>query len=159
MAVPLAIAAVAGTAISAYGQYQAGRAAADAAEKNALFAEENARQAELSTADRLEQLSRRTSIFLGKQKVAYAKAGVKRSGTAFDMLTDTVLTAQRDAARINEEGTLAKRAAKFQAEQERYKAKVSRQQSILGAGSTLLTGFGQTALAYGHGRGNLATTT
>lgn len=159
MAVPLAIAAVAGTAFSAYGQLRAGEAQARVAEQNALIAEENARQAEASTADKLEQLGRRTSITLGIQRAGYGKAGVKRTGTALDVLTDTVLKADRDAYRIEVEGANAIRAALFQAAQERYKAKVAKQQSYIGAGSTLLTGFGQTGLAWGYGKSSILPST
>lgn len=152
MAVPLAIASIAGTAMSAYGQIQAGSAKSRIAEQNAQIAEANARQSELATADQLEQLASHTRLVLGKQKAGFAKAGVKRSGTVLDVLTETANKADRDAYRIKETGRFAVEGFTTQAAQQRYMGKVAKQQSYFGAGSTLLTGFGQTALAYRLGK-------
>ncbi len=152
MAVPLAIASIAGTAISAYGQFQAGSAQSRIAEQNAQIAEANARQSDLATADQLEQLATRTRLTIGKQKTGFAKAGVKREGTVLDVLTETANKADRDAYRISETGRFTREGFITQAAQERYRGKVAKQQSLIGAGSTLLTGFGQTGLAYRLGQ-------
>jgi len=144
--------AVAGTALNAYGQLEAGNAARDAHEMNAQIADRNAAQAEASTADQIQQLTRQTGITLGKQRAGFAKAGVKREGSALEVLTDTVNVADRDAYRLNQAGNFAKQGFLMQAQQERHAGKVAQTNSRIGAGSTLLTGFGNTALSFGMGK-------
>ncbi len=147
-----AMLSLAGTGLSAYGQIQAGNVQKQIGEQNAQIAEANARQAELATADQLSQLARRRDITIGKQKAAFAAAGVKRTGTALDMLTDTAIVAERDANRIAQAGTFARQGYLMQAAQSRYYGKQAQFSSRIGAGTTLLTGFGQTGLAYGIGK-------
>jgi hypothetical protein len=136
-----------GTAAGAYGNIQAGNAQRDAAYQNADIAEQNAAQADISTADELRQLSRQTGIILGKQKAGFGYAGVKRSGTALDVLTETANLADRDAYKIQQQGFFQKRGFLQQASNLRYAGDVARTQSRITAGSTLLTGFGQLGLA------------
>lgn len=138
--------AVAGTAVSAYGQLQAGNAQRDAAEFNARTAEINAAQSEAATIDQLQQLARRTRITDSKQRAGYAKAGVKREGTPLEVLTETANLADKDAYRLREQGRLAVQGFQTQAAQARHAGKVAQTNSRIGAGSTLLTGFGNTAL-------------
>lgn len=143
---------VAGTALGAYGQIQAGNAQHDTAYQNADIAEQNAVQSDLSTADQLEQLSRQTGVILGKQKAGFGFAGVKRTGTALEVLTETANLADKDAYRISQQGAFASRGFRQQAVNLRYAGNVARTQSRISAGSTLLTGFGHTALSYGIGK-------
>src|SRR6185295_16554012 len=91
---------IAGSALGAVGQIQQGNAQHAIGEQNAQIAELNAHQSDLSTADQLTQLARSTSLNLGKQRAAFAGSGVKRTGTALDVLADTVNTSERDAYRV-----------------------------------------------------------
>lgn len=152
----MAMMSVAGTAMSAYGQLQAGQAQKRISEQNARLAEMNAAQSDLATADKISQLRRNNSLVLGAQKAGYAKAGVAREGTVLDMLTETVLMGERDVYRVEEENRLTKQALMFGAAQERYKGSVAQQNSYWGAGSTLLSGWGQTALSYRLGQSGIA---
>ncbi len=136
-----------GTGLGTYGNIQAGNAQRDVAYQNAEIAEQNAAQADIATADELRQLSRQTGITLGKQKAGFGFAGVKRTGTVLDVLTETANLADRDAYKIQQQGFFAKRGYLQQAANLRYSGDVARTQSRITAGSTLLTGFGNLGLA------------
>lgn len=144
--------AMAGTALNAYGQIEAGQMQAKVASRNAEFAEANAHQVDLATDDRIDQLARKTSITLGKQKAGYAKAGVRLEGSPLEVLAETVNLADKDAFRIAQEGKFQGDSLRYQAAEERQKATYAKRASFIGAGSTLLSGFGQTALSAQLGR-------
>ena len=136
-----------GTGLGAYGAIQAGNAQRKVAYQNADIAEQNAEQAGIATADELRQLTRQTSITLGKQRAGFGFAGVKRTGTALDVLTETANLADRDAYKIQQRGYFEQRGYLQQASNLRYAGDVARKQSRITAGSTLLTGFGNLGLS------------
>ena len=143
---------IAGTALNAYGQIQAGQMQAKVASQNAEMAEANAHQVDLATDDKIDQIARHTSITLGKQRAGYAKSGVKLEGSPLEVLTETVNLGERDMFRVAKEGEFAGDSLRFSAAQERQKATYVKRASFIGAGSTLLSGFGQTALAGSGGQ-------
>jgi len=150
---------MAGTALGAAGQIQAGNAAQQAAYENAQIAELNAQQADLSTADQLGQLKRQTGITFGKQQAGYGKAGVRQSGSVLETLTETLLLADKDAYRIQQAGRFQRQGYLAQATNLRNQGDVAKKSSQIGAASTLLTGWGSAGLATWMGKGGLATQT
>jgi hypothetical protein len=143
--------------MSAFGQIEAGNAAKRVGEQNAAIAELNAQQSDLAMHDQLDQLARKFRVIGGKQRAGYAAAGVKRSGSALEVLTETANIQDMDTFRIQEQGRLAKQGYLFSAQQSRYQGEVAQKNSWIGAGSTLLTGFGQTGLSYRLGKSGYAT--
>jgi len=154
VAIPLL---VAGTAVSAYGQIQAGRAAAAQGESaqnianyNAAIQEREAKAIEQKTRfDQMRQAERAARI---KSRLRTKLAG---SGARMDVGAPLMLQEEQAAELelenmlIGYEGETGAQRARSQAEIDRLQGRLYRQKGragrtagYIGAGSTLLTGFG-----------------
>ena len=148
-----ALVAVAGTAIQAYGQYQAGKAAEAEGEMAQQLAEQKAklleRQGEAEVARGKEEALRRQEIgaeLEAEQTVGYAKGGVlgvtpeiviKKTGE--DTLTDR-MTMLRNAY-LNQSFANSQAAnARFEGEIYKYKGESAARAGMFGAVGTILTG-------------------
>jgi hypothetical protein len=134
-----AIAAV-GSAVSAVGMVQQGRAQSAAAEANAQAMETQAAQERLAAGAREESFRRETRQFLGTQRAALAQAGVGLSGSAYDVARTSAVNAEMDALNIRYEGELAARGLQGQAAMSRFDGKQARTAANWGAGAALLQG-------------------
>lgn len=153
-AVPLIIA---GTGAQAYGQIQAGQAAKRQGEAERAIMEYNARileqqgKAEEQAAEyRAEAQERAGERFLAKQRVLFGKGGVEMRGTPLSVITETAEELEADRLMILREGTIARQYRESQAGMARMQGAAAKQRgkyaargSVLAAGGTLLTGFGQ----------------
>src|SRR5688572_20904436 len=91
--------------VSAYGQYQQGQAANDAAkyqakvaENNAIMAERSAKDAEARGAIEQSQIRLRTRLLLGSQKATYASRGIDLSSESVaDVAAGTAEVGELDA--------------------------------------------------------------
>lgn len=121
---------VASTAVTAYGQYQQGKAQeanlkyqADLQEYNAKVAENNAilsRQAAEADADTID---RQRKVALAKQAAGFAAAGVTiNEGSTLDVLGDTAAEFEMDRLNRLHQGQLGANAATIQAQQDRANA-------------------------------------
>ncbi len=135
----LAGSALALGAVSAYGQYQTGQQQARIANANADAQEIAARDTINAGNDAAYQQRQQTRQLQGKQAAAFGAAGTDMtSGSALNIFGDTAAGGQLDALTtinnsINQSNSLA-----FQADVTRTQAKIDRQQSNLGAFTTIL---------------------
>lgn len=151
--------AVAGTAVSAYGQHQAANAAnkqadyqAKVAANNAATAEMEAKFAEQQGQRNAEAQRRRTAIAIGAQRARMGASGaVVDSGSFLDLTLDTAKQGELDAMALLEEGQMAAWRSRVQGTN--YKAQgqlygMSKTNPFLAAGGTLLEGAGRAGMGY-----------
>ena len=172
--VTIGVAMVGGSALSAYGQLQAGQAARQAGDYNSAVARNNQIIANRQAEDAIkrgdiaaDEQRRKVSRIGGAQKAAIGASGVALdSGTALDIFGDTVAFGELDALTIKSN---AKREAygyqvqgmNFEAEgaMARTRGKNAQQASYIQAGSTLLGGAAQGGdMYYRANRPNTAPT-
>ena len=126
---------IAGTALSAVGQYRAGQAASAAHEYSAGIIERRSAQEEELSRERLSKL-------MASQRALYAKAGVDiSSGSPLLVLAETAAEGEKEALAI-------RRGGKEEATLERYYGKQAKRAGKIGAFSTFLTGMGQAGVGY-----------
>ena len=151
--------AVAGTAVSAYGQYSAAKAAneqadyqAKVAANNAATAEMEAQYAEQQGQRNAEAQRRKTAIMIGSQRARMGASGaVVDSGSFLDLTLDTAKQGELDAMALLNEGKMEAWRARvqgtnYQAQSNLYKS--SKTNPYLAAGGTLLSGAGQAGMNY-----------
>ena len=146
----------AGTALSAYGTYSQGqaqaaqaKAAANAANYNSAVARNNAQLA-LEEGNANEESQRRHArAVLGQQRAALAEAGIGLEGTGGDLYEQSASNAELDAQNIRYGAQLQSTSYLNQSNLEMAQAKqYSRNAanastaSYIGAGSSLLSGYG-----------------
>lgn len=85
------VASLAAAGVGAYSAIAQGQAAEDAAKFNAKVNENNAQAAANQAQFEAEQVRRRNVAILGRQKALFAKGGVTLSGSAEDLLYDSVV--------------------------------------------------------------------
>lgn len=147
-----------GTGISAFGQYQAGKAAkaqanyaSQVAKNNAIIQEQNAKAAlDKASADK-EDRRRETLQRIGLQRAQLAAQGFDvGDGSALDILGDTAALGELDVLRIEADGE--NRARNFRVQASNYtaesdlqimKGKSASSAGKIGAFSTLLGGAGR----------------
>jgi hypothetical protein len=137
-----------GTAVSAYGQYrqgQAAKAAGDLAEEvsiaNAEAARTKAAYEEAIQRDKLKKL-------MGRTRTLYAKAGVDISeGSPLLMLMEQAEEGERDAQAIRYGGEVNAASSLNQGIMAGYQGEQAYNAGMISAGSTFLTGLGQTGIA------------
>jgi hypothetical protein len=154
-----AVAAVVGSAVTAVGAIQQGRAvaaqnkfAAREAEMNAKRAIGNA-QAEADASQREQRfLEQRKNSALASQKAAVAASGLDLSGSALDVMSDTDLNFELQKADSRYESRLRQyqhlnqsRDFGVESQLRMVAARNARTSSYYSAGGTLLSGAGQTA--------------
>lgn len=135
----------AGTAISAYGAYQQGKAQKQLYEYNAQIAEQNSKLAQDKAAYDKEQLRRRYRKIAGSQRVAFAKGGVDSStGTPLYVQEELAMLTEEDILMTQYNADLKSRGFQVEATQARYQGAAAYQAGKMRAAATLLTGAGQT---------------
>ena len=161
-------AALVGTVISAYGQIQAGRAAAaqanyqsKVAQNNQIIAQQNAEAARDKGRADAEDKRRETAQRAGRQRAQLAAQGFDVSeGTSLDILSDTAELGELDVLRI--EADADQRARNYQIQGDNLQAesdllKVSGKNAAragqIGAFSTLLTGGAKAGQSYLDSKG------
>lgn len=133
------IASIAGTGLSALGQYQAAKTAEDTASYNAAIALRKAQSEEETSRDKFRKL-------MASQRAKYALAGVDlTSGSPLVVMSLTAAEGEKEALSIRTGGY-------EEAAQETYYGKTQKKAGMISAGSTLLTGLGQTAGSYYSGK-------
>lgn len=131
----------AGTAMSAYGQYQQGKSANDAAKYNAKMAEYGAQDAQRRGEEEASAIQRKAASLKSAQRAGMAAKGLDIGyGTAQDLQDQTDFFGQMDAstARYN----AASQAWNYRAQGQlaRAEGKAAKYQGMLGATGTLLSG-------------------
>ena len=146
-----------GTAVSAYGAYQQGQAAAQEAQNAATIMDYNAKAAEqegkaqqMRASFEADKHSAMGEQLLAEQNVGFGKAGVlSGTGTAQVVRTETAKQLELDRLMILREGQEAVRGAnasaagmRLQGSSYRMQAKNAGRAGILSATSTVLSGIG-----------------
>lgn len=135
-------AAVAGTALSAYGQYSQGKAAEAEGEYNAQVAERNAKAARLKSGfDQLRQLRRGAQI-KGTLRARLGKSGaLMDEGAPLAAQAAQAFELELENALIGYEGMNAESQHQSQAVGFRMQGSNARSASRIGVGTSLLNGF------------------
>ena len=154
MGAEVAIAMMAvGTAVNAYGQYQAGKAQKRAYEYNAQVQEQNAKMAQEQAEYEARRQKSRTRKMLAAQRVAYNASGVVgNAGTALDTLRQTMMEGEMDRMAILYGGDVEAVNQRSQAALSRMQGKAAYKAGMFGAAGTLLSGAGQTGYSYQEGK-------
>lgn len=143
----MAMIAVAGAGMSAYGQYQSGKYQSDIARENAKTAEyQGEYAARIGAIDEQNYLAKVRGV-LGAQRARLGAAGVDpNTGTPLDMQTDTLQFGARDALTIRNNAAREAWGYRVEAVNSLEQGRLARSEAQYGAASTLLTGGAQ---AYG----------
>lgn len=149
--VSASIAVLGGSAISAYGQAEAG-------DYNAALAEQNAKVAGIQAQDALTRGTAEESRYrgqvsklMGRQRAAIGSSGIEASGSALDILADTARTGELDALTIRNNAAREAWGYRVQAVNSRAQGKIDKFSSRVGALGTLLTGGAQAYGIYNSG--------
>jgi len=157
---------IAGTAMGAHSQYEAGQQAKRDAKAQQELAEYNAklkeRQAEAErerAQEEARQFEKEGERLLGTQQVQLAKGGVLTGiGTPALLLEETAQELEADRLRILKEGYLAESFRKSEAEGLRFGGRIAKARGAAAAkagtfkaAGSILTGVGTAGYAYGQG--------
>jgi hypothetical protein len=114
--------AIAGIAVTAYGQIEAGKAAEqqgkfqqDIANRNAEQAQREAEGKRQAAAEAAVQKERQGRALIGKQRAQFAKSGVELRGSPLSVLVETAQDAEADRLTILREGAIAGATDEFRA--------------------------------------------
>lgn len=141
-----AIAGLAGAAVSAVGSVSAGQAQANAAEFNATVAQQQAERERQIAQREAADFLRRESRVLAASRARRAGSGVTSQGSPLLVDESTAAEIELGARNILVSGATNASRLEQQAALDRANARSARAGGILGAGSTLLTGVGNTDL-------------
>lgn len=136
-----------GTAVSAYGSYQQGKATERAMNYNAQVAEQNAKVAKDKAAYEAELQASKLRRAIGAQRAAQSGSGYLLSGTALDLQEDTTIQGEMDRLAILYGGEVESSNLKSEAQLARMQGKAAAQAGTTAAFGTLLSGAGQTYYA------------
>jgi len=147
------VAAAVGTAVTAYGQYQAGQAQERALNYQAAVQERNAQIARQNAEYDAQRQSARLRRAIGSQRAAVLASGIQMEGTALELQQDTVQQAEMDRLAILYGGEINYQNARSEAELSRMQGKAAGQAGTTAAFGTVLGGFGNVGLsAYKMGK-------
>lgn len=136
----------AGTAMTAYGQYQQGQAANDAAKYNAKMAEYGAQDAQRRGEEEAAAIQRKAASLKSSQRVSLASRGLDIGyGTAGDLQDQTDFFGQMDASTARSNAAQQAWSYRSQGQLARAEGRAAAYQGALGAAGTLLSGAGQVA--------------
>ncbi len=151
VALPIIAMAVsaAGAAMSAYGQYRQGEAAKAAGSAAEDIAAANAEAIEKKTTYEEEMQRDKLKKIMGRQRALYAKAGVNiNEGSPLLMLMETAEEGERDVQAIRYTGEVNRATALNQGRMAAFQGEQSYNAGMISAGSTFLTGLGQSGMSY-----------
>lgn len=134
---------VVGTGVSAYGQYQSYRSEKAMHEYNRDVAKAQEEQIQNETRERVRRQRRSNDRFISQQKAAYAKAGVKTTGTPLEVMARTAADLELAALDTAYAGESAAQAAMQKAAVNQMYADASGRAMPWAVGSTLTKGASQ----------------
>lgn len=139
MAIPIVIAVVAAVAAAAqaYMQSQALKKQATAAESNAEFAAQEARNAVIRAQHDTLEISRKQRALIGRQAALFGYAGVEMTGSPLEVMANTAAEAQRDIMYRGYAGDMQMRAKMYESQLYEWQAENLKDE----AQSTLMWGL------------------
>lgn len=148
-AIIVVAAAVASTAVAAYGAYESHKTASEAADYQAKIASNQAKAAAYSASVRARQERQRTRLIVGRQETLYGASGVSTDvGTPLLVMSESARQGELDALNIEYGGKLARGSFEAESKLRAYEADALLRSGYIRAGSTLLSGAGQAAGLY-----------
>lgn len=140
----LATAAV-GTGLQAYGQYQQGKTAARVADYNARQAEQQALQTEMDATETIRRKREQDKRLLATQRTRYAASGVVQAGTPLEVMAESASLLEMETLDYARQQGQRATAMRTQAISDRIAGRDAFRAGRIGAGTSLLTGFGSMA--------------
>jgi len=134
----------AATAVTAYGQYQAGKAEQSALNYNAQVAERNAQIAQDKANYEADLQSQKVRRAIGSQRAAQLASGYLMEGSALDLQEDTVVQGELDRLAILYGGNIEAENYKSEAELSRMRGSAAAAAGRTAAFGTVLGGVAQT---------------
>jgi hypothetical protein len=154
-----AVLIAAGATLIAASEIKQGQTTKAVYKANANLAELQGQGIEQAGAYEGAKLAREKRQMLGRQKALYAKSGVSLSeGSPLEVMADTATQYEMDIAANRYNTAIQKSQTEYQAKIYRMMGKSALQTAYMGAGATLLSGFGQAMGAMpksGGGSGGL----
>ena len=148
-----AIAVVAGTAVSAFGTYQAGQAQKATAKYNAKLAENEAIAKEQAVRAETDRMRREKAKMSSAQRAAFAKSGaLTTEGTPLLTMAEEAGLMELDILQMQRTGAMQAAASRSEATLSRYQGKQAATAGMIGAGSTLLSGASSAYSTYQMGK-------
>jgi hypothetical protein len=156
LALAALITAGVGTSLSAYGMYQQAESAKAAASASEDIAAANAEAARSKAAYEEELQRDKLKTIMGQQRSRYAAAGVGiNTGSPLLMLQETAAEGEKEALAIRWGGEVNAANYLNQGIMAGYEGEQAYTAGMLSAGSTFLTGLGQSGMTYYQYKNNL----
>jgi len=147
-----------GSAVSAYGMMQAGKAQQRAYEYNAQIAERNAQIARDQAAYEAERQESRMRRVIAGQRVGYLASGVTLEGSAMELMVDTTVQGEMDRLAILYGGEVESVNQEAEAALSRMQGAAARKSAQFRAAGTLIGAAGSYSSGMAYGRAmNLIT--
>jgi len=144
-AIVAAVVAVVGTAVSAVGMYQQGKAQEKVANYNAKIAENAAISQRYQAEAQASRIRDRAKRLKGAQISSASKSGITLSGSANDVMYDSALAAENDVLTSLYQGKTGADSSMAQASLARFEGNQARSNSYYGISSTILSGVTESA--------------
>ena len=159
MAQMIAIATVAGAAVSAYGAISQAEAQKQASQYNAALNTRNASMAYDQASAEAGIVRRRAEQAQGAAIADYGTSGVQLEGSPLDVLASSAAQAKMDEETVLYQGNLKAMGYQSNAVLDRMQGQNAVRQGSLNAASSLLTGVGQAGSNYAYAtKGNSSFT-
>lgn len=129
-----------GTAASAYGSYQQGKAEQATAEVNAQIYEAQAKNIKEAQKITAEQYRTRANVLRGQAVTSAARGGLKISGTTANSISQSIMQLQMDNSYEQFNLQAKRQEAYSNAALQRYKGQMAYSNGLFKAGSTALNG-------------------
>lgn len=153
LAIAAITASVVGTGVSAYGQYQQGKAQKALNDRNAAVSDQAALDRERDSRIIANAQRDRNRRLLAKQRAMLAKSGVI-ADTGSPLALQAQQSGELELAALDAErsGKVEGAQLREQAVLDRMAGRAARRAGNLGAASTILSGAGQAGFSYAYGK-------
>lgn len=139
-----------GVAMSAASSIQQGKQQKAMSEYNAAVARQEAEAIKEATAYEELRQKEQAKKLRGRQLALYGKSGVLMEGTPLEVMEETAAQAELDTLAIRRAGATSASRQESQAQLDIIRGRSAERAGYYGAGTSLLTGAGQIASAYGR---------
>ena len=150
-----AVVAVAGTALTVYGQQQAANAAEDAANYNSDVALQQARHENEVAAENARRKARENAKIIGLQREAIAASGLAPAGTPLAILGESVMTLERDILDMGYEAAARARQLQSSAAMSRWEGSATASAASTAAIGTMISGLSSAGGGYFRAKGQI----
>lgn len=134
---------LAGEGMKVVGNLYSGFAQASALDLNAKISERNARQVELDTAEVVARFRRQAKKQAGSRHSARGASGITLDGSAFDVMLDSAVEEELQAATITHQGKIEAMNLRLSAQIDKEQARVTRIGALFGAAGSAASGYGK----------------